>query len=341
MGDRHAILLRMLRQSTPALPELGDNPRLCKLDGDAGGRRYYLIEGAPELLAVDAPPSSEQNLPFVRIADLLHRAALPVPRVHLADIRRGYLLVQNLGDTTLMDLLRRDPAAAAARLPQALGLLDSMRGLSQPHWLPLYSRRLLMAEMGLMRPWFLERLLDIKPSAAARAMLQSSMATLADEALAQPQGFVHRDFHCRNLMVRERDLAMVDFQDAVWGPLFYDLVSLVRDCYVRWPVQLVHSTLGDFAARHCPDITDEQRRRWLDCMGLQRHLKVLGIFARLHLRDGKDGYLRDLPLVLQYCLEASAAWPDLAQLHLYLQRTVLPQAMRRRWWHDQPLRLPA
>lgn len=341
MADRHAMLLRMLRQSAAALPQLGDDPGLRQLGGDAGGRRYYLVEGAPQLLAVDAPPRSEQNLAFVRVADLLRRADLPVPLVHLADIRRGCLLVQNLGDTNLMQLMRRDPAAAASLLPRALELLDAMQGLERPHWLPSYSRRLLMAEMALMQPWFLQRLLKIRPSAAERALLQRSMATLAAEALAQPQGFVHRDFHCRNLMVRERGLAMVDFQDAVWGPLFYDLVSLVRDCYVRWPEQLVRSAAADFAARHCPEAAEEQRRRWLDCMGLQRHLKVLGIFARLHLRDGKDGYLRDLPLVLQYCLQASAAWPDLAQLHLYLQGTVLPQAMRRPWWHDRPLRLPA
>lgn len=320
---------------------------LIPLAGDAGLRRYYRLTSAPPLILVAAPPKQAKMLEFVQVADYLHSAQVRVPHTYAVDFARGFLLLEDLGDLSLQAQLSKQDGPDqpngqdAARLyAAALHLLERMQRGTRPDWLPAYSAALLQQELQLFPEWFAAKLLGITPDAATQRTLDAAFALLIKSALEQPQVFVHRDFHCRNLMVTgDGQLATIDFQDAVWGPLTYDLVSLCRDCYLRWPPQQVAETIQQQTAR-----LREQGRlsaaqqadfpRWVDWMGLQRHLKVLGIFARLSLRDGKPQYLADLPLVLRYCLETAARYPPLAALHRFLAEGLVPAAQQQPWYRD-------
>ena len=297
---------------------------------DASFRRYFRVTGnGQSRIVMDAPPDKEDCGPFITIAGAMAGLGLNVPRILEADTRRGFLLLSDLGSRHYLQSLNErtvdglyGDALRALRLLQTAALAGA--------GLPDYDRALLLREMALFRDWYLARHLRMAMSEALSEVLEQTFAFLADEALAQPRVWVHRDYHSRNLMVTgANNPGILDFQDAVIGPVTYDVVSLLRDCYVNWPRQRVMQWLQDYLAAAQAEggvqgVTTGQFVRWFDLMGAQRHLKAIGIFARLNYRDGKPGYLPDIPRTLGYVVEVSALYPELRPLHLLLTQQVLP-----------------
>ena len=296
---------------------------------DASFRRYFRVRfGGESRIVMDAPPANEDVGPFIDIARRLRALGLNVPEVLDQEPEQGFVLLGDLGSTLYLDALNE---ASVERLyGDALGALAVLQATGpQQGELPAYDRALLMQEMALFRDWYLERHLGLTLSEVERVMLEQTFASLAESALGQPQVAVHRDFHSRNLLVAEHNPGIVDFQDAVIGPLTYDVVSLLRDCYIAWPRARVEDwALGYHdLALHSGILREEGERRflrWFDLMGVQRHLKAIGIFARLHHRDAKPGYLGDIPRTLGYLEEVSGRYEELEGLHTFLQARVLP-----------------
>lgn len=302
---------------------------LVPASGDASFRRYFRIEvdGASRIV-MDAPPTSENVGSFIDVAGLMERADVTVPRVLASDTERGFVLLSDLGslryrdrlDADTADDLYHDAIMALVRLQQVIREDGSV--------LPPYDEALLRRELGLFREWFLERDCAVRLSPSSVALYDAVTALLVDSALQQPRVFVHRDYHSRNLMVcQDGNPGILDFQDAVWGPITYDLVSLLRDCYIGWPDQRVERWMGHYLA--CARdagvaIPDDPVlfRRWFDLMGMQRHLKAIGIFSRLALRDGKRGYLDDIPRTLGYVIAICERYSELAVFAEFLQAEV-------------------
>jgi aminoglycoside/choline kinase family phosphotransferase len=282
---------------------------LSVVAGDASNRRYFrLLLDAQSYVLAEAPPATEKNEAFLAVRELLDGAGVKVPALYAADLERGYLLLEDLGDNVLLPEL--NPDSVHGHYHAACGALRQMAALdAQRLALSPYDAELLGEELSRFADWFVVRLLGYSLDASEHALLGRLFTRLIDTALEQPRVLVHRDFHSRNLMLQANgQLAVIDFQDAVVGPVTYDLVSLLRDCYIQWPAgQVTDWALGQRDALHAegllPEVGDAAFLRWFDWMGLQRHIKVLGTFARLYLRDGKPAYLEDLPLVIAYVLE--------------------------------------
>ena len=300
---------------------------------DASFRRYFRVtRGADSYIAMDAPPEKESLEPFVSVARLLLGIGVNVPMILAQDSKRGFLLLSDLGVRQYLDELTAN--GAADRLyADALAALSTMQmaDSAAARSLPPYSHTLLMREMELMPEWFLSSHLDLQISDAERGMLDGLFELLAHSALAQPACFVHRDYHSRNLLVTDADNpGILDFQDAVWGPVTYDLVSLLKDCYIAWPAPRVREWALGYRERLLAEgfavgATPAQFLGWFDLMGLQRHIKVLGIFARLFYRDGKPQYLKDLPRVLRYARDAADAYPETAPFADFISRRIEPR----------------
>lgn len=309
------------------------------LPGDAGFRRYFRWSSCPDVLGVDAPPESEDNLSFVRIADLLGSLDVRAPKIYAANLQQGLLIVENLGERSFQDEL------LAGQVPQLYEqALDSLfkiqRCAERPPWLPLYDEALFLQEMSLFVTWFVHQLLGHELSHSEDQLVSDTFDYLIASASAQPHVLTHRDYHCRNLIARPgKAIGVIDFQDAVWGPITYDLVSLMRDCYLRWKPETITQQLDSYFNRLvASDILQQHELEILgtgfDAMGLQRHIKVLGIFSRLWLRDGKPGYLADLPLVLRYVIEVSSALPQTHNFADWLVTSLLPLAEKQDWYQD-------
>ena len=292
---------RLMELARYAAAQLGVvDPVLEPASSDASFRRYFRIRRThgPDVIAMDAPPAREDLDRFVAVARVLAARSLHVPEVYAADFAHGFALLEDLGDATY--LMRLEAGADPEPLyAAALRALVRLQAGPPPPW-PAYSRRLLDEEMLLFEHWLLERHLGIEPTQAERDLLAHARRRLADLALAQPAVAVHRDYHSRNLMAGERPPGVLDFQDAVLGPVSYDLVSLLKDCYVDWPAARVRAWLREYRgaalAAGVPVGDDEDEFvDWFETMGLQRHLKAAGIFARLCHRDAKTGYLSALP----------------------------------------------
>ncbi|QKT04366.1 phosphotransferase [Ectothiorhodospiraceae bacterium 2226] len=329
MDERFDALTRWLREDL-RLPAFDIAPA----SSDASFRRYFRVGytaagAAVTRIAMDAPPPQEDVGPFIHTAALLGDMGLNAPRVLAAAPEQGFLLLTDLGNRPYLDALDED---SVERLyGDALGALCTLQaqGPRADGALPSYDRTLLLTEMGLFREWYLQRHLDIALSDAEERGLERIFAFLADAALEQPRVCVHRDYHSRNLMVCEgHNPGILDFQDAVIGPLTYDLVSLLRDCYIAWPRARVEAwALGYRTLLLRREVLSEEAAdearflRWFDLMGVQRHLKAAGIFARLNARDGKPGYLKDIPRTLGYVVEVAGRYPELAPLAALLART--------------------
>jgi len=320
-------------------------PALAVVAGDASNRRYYRASiGARSYILVDAPPATEKNQAFLAIRELLAGAGVRVPALYAADLARGYMALEDLGDRLLLAEL--DAGSVDQRYRGAMELLlqiaaMDLRNASPPAALRSYDEALLAEELGRFPAWFVEALLGESLGADERRLLQANSAVLIASALEQPRVLVHRDFHSRNLMPQaDGSLGVIDFQDAVLGPVSYDLVSLLRDCYIRWPAaQVEHWALAyrqRLQAGGLPGAVEADRfLRWFDLMGLQRHIKVLGTFARLYLRDGKPAYLRDLPLVIHYVREISAKYAReeraVAEFQRWFEQRLAPLIARQDW----------
>jgi aminoglycoside/choline kinase family phosphotransferase len=272
---------------------------------------------ASTLIAMDAPPPHEDCRPYVAIAKLLVAAGLHAPAVLAMDLQRGFLLLTDLGTRMYVDAL--DATAAPALYGDASAALMRWQLASRDGVLPYYDDALLRHELDLFPDWYVGKHLGVALTPAQKATLDRAFRVILDNNLAQPRVFVHRDYHSRNLMVSEPNPGVLDFQDAVYGPITYDLVSLLRDAYVEWDEE----QQLDWAVRYWQKartqalpVADHFADFWRDFewMGVQRQLKVLGIFARLFHRDGKDGYLKDMPRVMRYLRGACARYRELAPL---------------------------
>jgi len=310
--------------------------RLEVVSGDASFRRYFrlLITPVEALIAVDSPPASEDNAAFVRLAAMLIDAGVRAPSVLAVDYEQGFMLLEDFGDKMLLPALLAAGEAGALTLysPAIDALLALQEGMDSDA-LPNFDKPKLLAEMGLFTEWYCGGLLNLELDAREREVLGSAFDFLADAALAQPQCAVHRDYHSRNLMLLDDgELGVIDFQDAVHGAYTYDLVSLLRDCYISWPRPLVEEWARLFYQRRAYSSAAVRERgeqtfkRDFDLMGLQRHLKVMGIFSRLHLRDNKSAYLADIPLVTEYFLSVARQYPELSDILAWFEKVVVPRA---------------
>ncbi|NNM80633.1 MAG: phosphotransferase [Gallionella sp.] len=312
--QRQQQLATWLRSHFP-----NDTFTLTPASADASFRRYFRATFADNStrIIMDAPPQHEDCKPFLHVAKLFGQAGAHVPQVYAQDLEQGFLLLSDLGNTTYLQALTTGNA------PQLYGAatdaLIRIQLASCENELPLYDAVLLRRELNLFPEWYIAKHLGVTLSAKQLAKLEEVYTRILANNLAQPQVYVHRDYHSRNLMLTEPNPGIIDFQDAVYGPITYDLASLFKDAYIRWEE---------------PDIMDWLIRYWekarkvglpvradfgefyrdYEMMGVQRHLKVLGIFARLYHRDGKDGYLKDLPLVMGYLRRACARYIDLKPL---------------------------
>jgi N-acetylmuramate 1-kinase len=307
--------------------------RIEPASNDASFRRYFrLTRGADTYIVMDAPPDKEPLAPFVSVAHALVGIGLNVPVVLARDMQRGLLLLSDLGTRQYLDALgaEREVDRLYADALSALVRMQT-RGVEAARRLPPYDRAALKREMELMPEWFLGRHLNTPALGAEREMLDRLFELLAQSALEQPATFVHRDYHSRNLLVCEdANPGIIDFQDAVCGAITYDVVSLLKDCYIAWPRERVNTWLFKYreqllSAGLAPGADEQQFIRWFDFMGLQRHIKVLGIFARLFYRDGKPGYLKDLPRVLAYTRDAALRYPETAEFAAYITARIDPQ----------------
>jgi aminoglycoside/choline kinase family phosphotransferase len=286
---------------------------------DASFRRYFRVTpdiGAP-VIVMDAPPEREDCRPFVKVGRLFSAAGVHVPEILAEDLENGYLLLSDLGSITYLNAL--DDASATPLYADAIAALVRLQAASRPGELPAYDRELLLRELRLFPDWYIARHLDVTLDPRQREALELAFERILANNLAQAQVFVHRDYHSRNLMVSEPNPGILDFQDAVYGPITYDLVSLFKDAYVSWEEERILDWTIRYweQARHAglpvdPDFHTFYRD--FEWMGVQRHVKVLGIFARLFHRDGKSGYLKDMPLVMQYLRKACQRYDALHPL---------------------------
>jgi len=328
------------------------------LGGDASFRRYFRFRPdvagqsaalPASLMLVDAPPAQENNPAFLRAADEFKAAGLCTPRVYAYDLDQGFMVLEDFGDQLVLPFLQQAQAGAdSARVDilyhQAMDSLLRLQTYHRPSLLPPYDQALLHRELTLFDDWFCEKMLGWRFSAEERSLLATTWQLLETSALAQPQVRVHRDYHSRNLMVRpgqdgqpeeNQPPGVIDFQDAVIGPVTYDLVSLLRDCYIVWPQADVQRWVSAFHEQALArgivpatyTVTDFTRD--FDLMGLQRHIKVLGIFCRLALRDHKQRYLLDLPVVMDYVCRVAARHPAMTPFLTWFRDGPMPQMQAR------------
>ena len=288
---------------------------------DASFRQYYRVNNSHDnktYVVMDAPPEKENCKPFVHVTELIRSVDVNAPRIIALDLAQGFLLLDDLGNKPYLDHL--DDKSADKLYIDAIDALIKIQMIDAI--LPVYNATLLQTEMDLFETWYINRHLGIQLNASQKASLNSIFSLLIKNAEEQPQVFVHRDYHSRNLMITDTDNpGVIDYQDAVIGPITYDLVSLFKDCYIEWPREKVELWLDLYLARLTPThfIDKETLLRWFDLMGVQRHLKVLGIFARLNYRDGKSQYLNDLPLTLKYVADTCSCYEALQPLQELMQ----------------------
>ncbi len=298
---------------------------------DASFRRYFRISTPNgQFIVMDAPPAQENIAAFISVAKLLSQAQVNVPNIFQQNLTDGFLLLEDFGSQCFLDQLNANTANALYQSAfDSLFKLQTQTSL-QNAGLPSYDQALLHRELAIFDEWFLGQLLDLEIS---EQIWNDVRTILTNSALEQPSICVHRDYHSRNLMFLTNDSpGVIDFQDAVIGPITYDLASLLRDCYIAWPEQQVEQWRDSYFERlrqaELLSCSAEQFKRWFDLMGLQRHLKAIGIFSRLHLRDGKSNYLDDIPRTLNYVTTVCAAYPELAKFNDFLREQVIPVTNR-------------
>ena len=327
--DRKVMLTQWISDLKP------NHTVLEVVSGDASSRRYFRFRDQNiSYIAVDAPPASEDVALFVAMTEAYAAQKLIVPTVFDFNEEQGFMCLLDLGDDLLSKHLSETNVLDFYR--SSMNLLPSVRQVMKTSKgaLPSYNRDMLLMEMNLMDEWFLDKLLDIQPIDSKKEMTTNIKDLLVNNALKQPQVGVHRDFHSRNLMLYQDDIAVIDYQGAVCGPLTYDLVSLLRDCYVEWPQSILDILLHEqFQILKDEDIlpdniTEPEFIQYFDWMGIQRHMKVLGIFSRLSLRDNKHDYLKEIPRVLNYIIDVSSRYVELQSFSEWLREDILPEWRR-------------
>ena len=313
-----------------------DDPTLtlASASADASFRSYWRTQHQGQSwIVMDSPPGQEDPQPWLEIGARLSAAGMHVPVVKAQDLQQGFLLIEDLGSQLYLPGL--NDSTVDALYGDAMDALLRMQRDADVDGMQPYDHAFLQRELEIMPEWFLGRHLGHTPSCAEWDVLESAFTVLLHNALEQPRCFVHRDYHSRNLLIVEADNpGIIDFQGALIGPITYDLASLLRDCYIVWDHARVEGWVESYrlrlqAARLISDDVDHERfLRWFDLIGLQRHVKVLGIFCRLCYRDGKPGYLDDLPRVYDYVVEVASRYPELANFVMLLQRCVGERDLR-------------
>ncbi len=326
MHDRESALKEWLVDTIKQ-----DDLIVTPLAGDASFRRYFRVQyNGITLVVMDAPPNKEDLEPFIRVANILEQAHISTPKILAMDLQQGFLLLSDLGDDLLLQALNKD--SVDHYYHQAITTLFRIQSCPIDHpMLASFDYDFMMKEMNLCPEWFIKAYLKLNLTPNETLIFQQSMEWIASEVAKQPLTFIHRDYHSRNLMLINKgtdvELGVIDFQDAMKGPFSYDLVSLIKDCYISWPRQKILEWAEFFykESKLTRDYSLDKFIRAFDLCGLQRHLKVLGVFSRLYLRDNKPGYLNDLPLVLNYVLECTETYEELHPLfHLLQTRVHLP-----------------
>jgi aminoglycoside/choline kinase family phosphotransferase len=309
---------------------------LAPASADASFRSYWRVSAAARtLIVMDAPPPQEDVRPWLDIGARLRSAGLQAPEVFAADAAQGFVLMEDLGTRTYLPELNE--ASVDTLYGDALYALERMQREVDARDLPVFDVTRTIPEMELCGDWFLRRHLDFTPTCDQWDIIEYALRYIANAADEQPRRFMHRDYHSRNLLVADQrnpgsfaagfsSPAIIDFQGAMLGPITYDLASLLRDCYIAWPIERVDAWVGQYRQRlvaaGIAQVDRARFRRWFDLTGLQRHIKVLGLFCRLCYRDGKPSYLADLPLVLDYVLSVGRLHPPLVDFCTLLQRAV-------------------
>ena len=325
MTDRHDLLQRWL---TDILSTSSFNLRPAS--EDASFRTYHrLFLKNKTYIAMDAPPEHEDCKLFIKITKKLHACSLNVPVIHHVNIEQGFLLLSDLGDNLYLDAL--NDGSIYDLYSDAISSLVDMQNLANVGGLNDYDSILLKDEMNLFIEWLVKKHLQIILSEKQKKDLDKLFGLLVESAEQQPKVFVHRDFHSRNLMVtKENNPGIIDYQDAVYGPISYDLVSLLKDCYIKWPQEEINKWV-DFYLNVCNEkksrikINRDKFIKWFDLIGVQRHLKASGIFARLSHRDGKDNFLKDIPRTLSYILDLKDKHKELRPICILIEEIVLPK----------------
>ena len=286
---------------------------------DASFRKYYrLTQGKKNVIVMDSSLELDSLAPFVDITQRLLNAKVKAPRILEQNVEQGYLILEDFGDRQLLDVL--GSTNFKRHYSNAMDEILKMQNADVSE-LPLYDKDFLHFEMDLMQEWYLEKKLALTLNATQKELIKTTLDAISEVVLKQPQDvFVHRDFHSRNIMLMPRnEIGVIDYQDAMSGAITYDLVSLLKDCYIEFKREDIEKLALQFRDKKCPEVPDETFIKWFDFMGLQRHIKVLGIFSRLHLRDGKDGYLKDIPLVLKYTIETASRYEETQEFAEFLK----------------------
>lgn len=289
---------------------------------DASFRRYFRLTHENEtLVLMDSSLEKSSLKPFLEVTNLMESVNSHAPKIIYEDTKKGFLILEDLGSINLLDVLNQDSFKSLYK--KCIDEIITMQEIDATT-LPLYDESFLKTEMNLMPEWFLKKYLGQKLNDSELKTIENTLDFITKEVLSHPQEvFVHRDFHSRNIMNCE-PLGIIDYQDAMNGSIVYDLVSLLKDLYIQFDSTDMNELALYFKEKKRLEVSDEEFLKWFDFMGLQRHLKVLGIFARLYLRDGKDGYLKDLPLTLEYVLESCKKYPELDELYGLLNKVTLP-----------------
>lgn len=318
-----------------------ENVEIASLTGDAGFRQYFRIVLAPDdsFIAVDAPPELSNNCAFVNVANALEKNQVSVPSVLAFDETNGFMVLEDLGDRQFFDVIAQEEL-----LPWYKKAIDELVKISTLDYqgavleLPDYNDAFVLTELSIFTQWLVGEYLAIELTSEQQQHIERTFNVLIQNVADQPRVMMHRDFHSRNLMVQHDQIAVIDFQDAVHGAITYDIVSLLRDCYKQLSNEEI-SVLFDYfltkikrteqLAVLTEDVDKSRWQRWFDLMGMQRHIKASGIFARLSLRDNKHGYLNDIPLTLRYIIEVSSHYPELVWFGSFVEKDILPQVLRK------------
>jgi len=287
---------------------------------DASFRKYYrLTKGEKTVLLMDSSLEKESLKPFLDVTKKLSSIGINVPKILKQDLELGYLIISDFGDMLYLDVLNNDNYIEL--YDKALDAIVFMQQADASD-LPIYDKEFLHFEMDLMKEWYLEKNLKLSLHVDDEKLIEKTLEAISSQVEIQPQGyFVHRDFHSRNIMIeKDGTLGLIDYQDAMSGSITYDLVSLLKDCYIEYPREEIEKLVLSFRDKKDSMVDDKTFIKWFDFMGLQRHIKVLGIFSRLYLRDGKDGYLKDIPLTLKYVLETSSRYEETREFSKFLKR---------------------
>ena len=297
---------------------------------DASFRTYHrLFLKNKTFIVMDAPPEQENCKVFIKITKKLRACDVNVPIIHNVNIEQGFLLLSDLGNDLYLNKLNK--SSIYELYSDALSTLVAIQVLVNVGGVDEYDKSLLISEMNLFREWLIEKHLNIKLSDSQVKILTTLFDLLVNNALQQPKVFVHRDFHSRNLMVtKENNPGVIDYQDAVYGPISYDLVSILKDCYIKWPKEEIDKWVDFYLNKLYEEkaqyrINRDEFVRWFDLMGVQRHLKASGIFARLSHRDGKHNFLEDIPRTLSYILDLKETYEELQSICIILEELVLPR----------------